>query len=111
MFGPATNRFGWQSYLGAAYGSDHIPPYAAPARATDLAGLPPAFVMVGTLDGFLDEDIDYARRLLAAGVPAELYVIAGAPHAFDSMMPGTGVAQRARQVLEAWLDAKLHPAP
>jgi acetyl esterase/lipase len=111
VFGPATNRFGWQSYLGAAYGTDGMPPYAAPARATDLAGLPPAFVMVGTLDGFLDEDIDYARRLLAAGVPADLYVIAGAPHAFDSMMPGTGVARRARQALEAWLDAKLHAAP
>jgi acetyl esterase/lipase len=110
VWGPAANKFGWQSYLGSAYGSDAISPYAAPARAADLAGLPPAFVIVGSLDGFLDEDIDYARRLLAAGVPAELYVIAGAPHGFDSMMPGTGVTQRARQAMEAWLDAKLHPA-
>jgi hypothetical protein len=44
-------------------------------------------------------------------VPTELYVIAGAPHAFDSIMPGTGVAQRARQAMETWLEAKLHPAP
>ena len=110
LWGPATNRFGWQSYLGSRYGSDDISPYAAAARATDLAGLPPAFVMVGSLDGFLDEDIDYARRLLAAGVPTELYVIAGAPHGFDSMMPGTRVARRARQALETWLDAYLHPS-
>ncbi len=106
---PASNRFGWMSYLGHQYGDD-ISPYAAPARATDLAALPPACVMVGTLDGLLDEDIDYARRLSAAGVPADLHVFAGAPHGFDTMMAGTAVAQRARRTLEAWLEPQLHPA-
>jgi acetyl esterase/lipase len=60
------------SYLGHQYGGDEISPYAVPARAIDLAALPPAFVMVGTLDGLLDEDFDYACRLSAAGVPADL---------------------------------------
>ncbi|MGO9784884.1 MAG: hypothetical protein ACLPKE_35625 [Streptosporangiaceae bacterium] len=55
----------------------------------------------------LDGDIDYARRLTAAGVPADLHVFAGAPLGFDTMMPGTAVAQR---TLEAWLAARLHPA-
>jgi acetyl esterase/lipase len=87
LWGPAPNRFGWQSYLGDRYGRDDVPPYAAAARATDLAGLPPAFV------------------------PADLCVIAGAPHGFDSMMPATGVARRARQAQETWLEARLHPAP
>ena len=51
-----------------------MPIYAAPARADDLAGLPPTFICVGALDGFLDEDVDYANRLLRAGVPVELHV-------------------------------------
>ena len=67
------------SYLGTTYGNHDTPAYAAPARATDLTNLPPAFVMVGNLDGLLDEDIDYARRLIAAGIPTDLHVLAGAP--------------------------------
>ena len=106
---PANNRFGWQSYLGDLYGTDGIPPYAAASRARDLGGLPPAFVMVGTLDGFLDEDMDYARALAAAGVPADLHVLAGAPHGFDTLMPGTAVAARGRQILEEWLGRQLSP--
>ena len=62
-----SNSFGWKAYLGDLYGGDHIPAYAAAARAEDLGGLPPAYVCVGALDGFRDEDIDYARRLLQAG--------------------------------------------
>jgi acetyl esterase/lipase len=107
IWNPASNRFGWQSYLGGRYGTGDIPAYAAAARAADLAGLPPAFVMVGTLDGFLDEDIDYARRLNAAGVATDLHVFAGAPHGFDSLMPGTSVARRGRQVLAEWLGRQL----
>ena len=59
------------------YGTDDVPPYAAAARATDLAGLPPTCVIVGSIDGFRDEDMDYAQRLNQAGVPCELHVIAG----------------------------------
>ncbi|MET0370355.1 MAG: alpha/beta hydrolase [Sphingobium sp.] len=80
------NRFGWASLLG-----DHAaapPPYAAPARAGDLAGLPESFIAVGALDLFLDEDIDYARRLMAAGVPVSLHVVPGAFHGFDGMSAG-----------------------
>ena len=53
-----SNEFGWRSYLGDLYGRDDVPPYAAPARADDLSGLPPALVIVGGADGFRDEDIE-----------------------------------------------------
>jgi acetyl esterase/lipase len=58
-----SNTYGWKSYLGDLYGTENVPSYAAPARATDLSGLPPAFVCVGNVDGFRDEDITYAMRL------------------------------------------------
>lgn len=79
----ASNHFGWSSLLGHEPGIAGVSPYAAPARAETLAGLPPTFIMTGTLDLFLEEDIDYARRLMHAGVPTELHVYAGAFHAFD----------------------------
>ena len=63
-----SNRFGWQSYLGAAFGSPGVPNYAAPSRREDLHGLPPAWIGVGTLDLFHDECVAYAQRLTAAGV-------------------------------------------
>lgn len=90
------NLFGWTSLLGHAPGGEGVSPYAAPARATDLAGLPPTFLSTGALDLFLDEDIDYARRLLRAGVPTELHVYPGAFHAFD-MMEGAKVADQSRR--------------
>jgi triacylglycerol lipase len=80
-----SNEFGWRAYLGNLYGTDDIPSYAAPARAEDLANLPPTYICVGALDGFRDEDIVYAQRLLQAGVPTELHVLPGAPHGFDSI--------------------------
>ncbi|MDA0350591.1 MAG: alpha/beta hydrolase [Chloroflexi bacterium] len=79
-----SNNTGWRAYLGDLFGTDAVPPYAAPTRATNLAGLPAAYVMVGTLDLFLDEDLEYARRLIEAGVPTELKVYPGAPHGFDT---------------------------
>jgi triacylglycerol lipase len=90
------NHFGWSSLLGQAPGGEGVSPYAAPARATDLAGLPPTFIGTGALDLFLDEDVDYARRLIRAGVPTELHVYPGAFHAFDMMELGA-VAQQARR--------------
>ena len=90
------NHFGWSSLLGQAPGGEGVSPYAAPARATDLAGLPPTFIGTGALDLFLEEDLDYARRLLRAGVPTELHVYPGAFHAFD-MMEGAAVAEQARR--------------
>jgi acetyl esterase/lipase len=110
LWGPAPNQFGWRSYLSGLRPGQNTPNYAVPARATNLAGLPPAFITVGNLDGLLDEDVKYAQRLIAAGVPTDLHVFAGAPHAFDSLMAGTAVAQRAGRVLEDWLESQLHPA-
>ncbi|HSV02782.1 MAG TPA: alpha/beta hydrolase [Phenylobacterium sp.] len=89
----ASNRFGWASLLGKAPGSEGHHPYAVPARAEDLKGLPPAFIAVGSLDLFLQEDLDYAGRLLAAGVPTELHVIPGAYHAFEALAPQSAAAQ------------------
>ncbi|MGG6898368.1 MULTISPECIES: alpha/beta hydrolase [Rhizobium] len=62
---------------------NEISPHASPALASDLAGLPPCFMMSGTLDLFLEEDLEYARRLIRAGVPTELHIYPGAFHAFD----------------------------
>jgi acetyl esterase/lipase len=79
----ATNLKGWQALLGDQAGTEGVSPYAAPARATDLARLPAAYLDVGTADLFRDEDIDYAQRLMQAGVPVELHVYPGAYHAFE----------------------------
>jgi acetyl esterase/lipase len=103
---PEANRFGWRSYLGELTDAA-VPAYAAAARATDLARLPRAFVSVGALDGFSDEDIDYAARLRRAGVPTELHVYPGAPHGFDGLAPGTAIAKRANRDIEEWLAAAL----
>lgn len=92
---PHNNHFGWSALLGQAPGGADVSPYAAAARAIDLAGLPPTFIMTGALDLFVDEDIDYARRLIAAGVPTELQVHPGAFHGFD-ILAGAGVADRAQ---------------
>lgn len=76
------SRFGWEALLGQAPGAEGVSMYAAPARATDLSRLPPTFIACGALDLFLDENLDYARRLSFAGVPVELHVYPGAPHGF-----------------------------
>ena len=80
---PHNNRFGWQALLGQEPGGADVSPYAAASRATDLSGLPPTYIMTGALDLFLDEDLDYARRLIRAGVPTELHVYPGGFHGFD----------------------------
>lgn len=80
---PSFNRFGWQALLGEVPGGNGVSPYIAAARAENLAGLPPAYISVGALDLFLEEDIEYARRLLDAGVPTELHVFPGAYHGFE----------------------------
>lgn len=100
---PSSNRFGWSSYLGDRFDTNNIPSHAAPARETDLTGLPPTYIMVGGLDGFADEDIDYATRLNHAGVPVELHVYPGAPHGFEGFAPGAAVSRQARADMNAWL--------
>jgi acetyl esterase/lipase len=88
------NLFAWDAYLGKLAGKDVIPPYASPSLAKDLSGLPPAYVSVGDLDLFLDETIDYAQRLLQAGVPTEFHIYPGAIHGFDGNEETT-IAKRA----------------
>ncbi len=89
-----SNRFGWSALLGHEPGIEGVSPYAAPARAEDLSGLPPTFIGTAALDLFMEEDLEYARRLTRAGVPMELHVWPGAFHAFD-MSPDAGVSQAA----------------
>jgi acetyl esterase/lipase len=100
-----SNRFGWQSYTGLAPGTPGVSPLAAPARSDDLSGLPPAWVGVGTLDLFHDEDLAYAGRLRDAGVGCEVVEVPGAFHGFD-MVAKAAVVQgfRAAQV-DALADA------
>jgi acetyl esterase/lipase len=76
---PAAEK-SWQWYLGDAYGSGDVSPYAAPARATDLSGLPPAYVSVMEFDPLRDEGLDYACRLIQAGVSTELHCFPGTFH-------------------------------
>ena len=94
LWNSGSNRFGWESLLGMAPGSANPPAGSVPARVKDLSGLPPAFISVGALDLFVDEDLDYARRLIAAGVPTELLVVPGAYHGFNGLVPKASVSVR-----------------
>lgn len=86
------NRFGWECFLGRKPGGRSGE--GVPGRTANLAGLPPAWIGVGALDLFLDEDMDYARRLNAADVAAELLVIPGAFHGFDTFGGPSSPGQR-----------------
>ncbi len=90
------NLTAWRHYLGHEPGGDSVSPFAAPARARDLAGLPPAYTMVGTVDLFRDETIDYMSRLSQAGVPVEWHVVPGGFHAFEHAVPDAEVSRRVR---------------
>jgi acetyl esterase/lipase len=93
VWNQATSFAAWEMYLGSELGKN-ASCYAAAARADDLSRLPPAHICVGTEDLFYDEDVDYARRLNAAGVPCELAVFPGLYHAGDVFHPQAGVSQR-----------------
>jgi len=101
----ASNRVGWTALLlgTGRPGDDGIPAAAAPARRADLRGLPPAWIGVGDIDLFHDEDADYARRLGAAGVPVTLDVVPGAPHGFESIAADAPVVRAALARARAWL--------
>ncbi len=98
----------WEVYLGNHREGD-ISPYAAPIRATDLAGLPPTYMMIGTLDLMRDENIEYANRLMQAGVPTELHVYPGASHGFELMVPNASVSKRAADEYVSALKRALNP--
>jgi acetyl esterase/lipase len=84
----AANRMCWRAYLGGLSGAD-VPATAAPARAQDLSGLAPAFLGIGDVDAFLDENLHYAARLSRAGVPTELHVYPGVIHGGFGALPAT----------------------
>jgi acetyl esterase/lipase len=86
---------GWQALLGDAVGGADVPTTAAPARLGDATGLPPAYIEVGQLDLFRDEDTAYATKLSRDGVPVEFHLHPGVPHEFDSIAFDSDVARRA----------------
>jgi acetyl esterase/lipase len=88
------NRTGWHSLLGDAAGGPDTPAHAAPARVADPRGLPPAYIEVGQLDIFRDDDLTYALRLGQAGVPVELHLHPGVPHCFDVIAFNSTAARR-----------------
>ena len=99
---PEKNRFGWSSLLGVPAGSARAPYGAVPARIENVRGLPPTFIGVGSIDLFVDEDMEFGHRLVDAGVPTTLIVYPGMPHAFDGI-PGLSVAKQFRADLTAAL--------
>jgi acetyl esterase/lipase len=103
MWNRQANHVGWTALLGDARGGPDVSPYAAPARATDLSGLPPAFVDVGSADTFRDEDVDYATRIWQAGGIAELHVWPGGFHGFDGIAPHAAMSKAAVAARANWL--------
>jgi acetyl esterase/lipase len=102
------NRNGWTAYLGHAPGVPDVSPYAAPARAADLTGLPPTWIGTGALDLFLEEDAEYALRLIRAGVAVDFAIWPGAYHGFDQS-PDAPVALRATEERQAAIGRALAP--
>ena len=96
------NRFGWTAFLGQPAGSATVPPNSVPARVANLDSLPPAWIGAGSIDLFVDEDVEYARRLIDAGVSTQLDVFPGGYHAFDLLVSHAAVSQR---FCESWTSA------
>ncbi|MFF1574491.1 alpha/beta hydrolase [Leifsonia sp. NPDC058292] len=105
------NDTAWTAILGADRFTDAVSPYAAPARAGDLSALPPAYIEVGSAEVFRDEDIDYARRIWAAGGVAELHVWSGAYHGFSGFSPDANVSRAAIAARDSWLRRTLGVTP
>lgn len=101
------NGFGWRSLLGDVQGGADVPQYAAPARATDLTGLPPAFLDVGSAECLRDEIVAYAARIWQAGGRAELHVWPGGVHAFDREVPDARISRAAVAARHNWLERLL----
>jgi acetyl esterase/lipase len=89
------NFTAWSARLGQQFGADNVLPAAAPARLREFGGLASAYIEVGDLDIFRDENLAYAQRLAAAAVPIELHVHPGAPHGFERFAPRSQLGQRA----------------
>jgi len=102
MWTASANRFAWSSLLGVPAGSSRVKAISVPARVSSVAGLPPAWIGVGSIDLFVEEDMEYARRLLHAGVATELLVVRGAFHGFDLLVPD---AEASKQFSVSWKTA------
>ncbi|MCE7797144.1 alpha/beta hydrolase [Sphingobium sufflavum] len=107
---PANNAQGWTALLGVPAGSSVLPKGSVPARITDVSGLPPTYIAVGSIDIFVNENIAYAQRLIDAGIPVELNVVPGAFHGFDIFASETGLAKRFRARLVDALGAAFRKA-
>lgn len=102
------NEFGWTSLLGSDRGGPDVSQYAAPARAEDLSGLPPAFIDVGSAETFRDEAVTYASRIWQAGGQAELHVWPGGFHGFYEIAPSVPLSQAAKEAQRSWLTRHLN---
>ncbi|MEV7555849.1 alpha/beta hydrolase [Amycolatopsis sp. NPDC089917] len=102
-----SNLTAWTMVLGERRGTPDVSPYAAPARATDLGGLPPTFIDVGAVEVFRDEAVAYASAIWAAGGEAELHVWGGAFHGFHDLAPESAVARSCLAARESWLERLL----
>ncbi|MEU8708328.1 alpha/beta hydrolase [Streptomyces sp. NPDC048565] len=98
-----SNRAGWTALLGERRGAPGVSCYAAPNRAEDLSGLPPAFIEVGSVEALRDEGIAYASRIWQTGGEAELHVWSGAFHSFDEWVPDAVVSRAAHRARVAWM--------
>src|SRR5580698_5354718 len=98
----SANRLAWSSLLGVPAGSSKVPAGAVPARVASVDGLPPAWIGVGSIDLFVEEDMEYAQRLIHAGIATELLVVPGAFHGFDLLVPD---AKASKQFSASWKTA------
>jgi len=104
-----SNRFGWESYLGKKCGAEDVPAYSVPARREDLSGLPPAWIGVGTLDVFHNEDVAYAQKLKKCDVECDIHIAPDAFHGFDVFDPQLSIVQEFRKSQISGLKKYLFP--
>jgi acetyl esterase/lipase len=107
LWSRASNEFGWRALLGDRAGTDDVTIYDAPGRATDLAGLPPTLIDVGSADLFRDEDVAFASTIWASGGDAELHVWPGGYHGFELIAPTCALARDARDARRRWVKRTL----
>jgi acetyl esterase/lipase len=105
------NAIAWDWILAGRRGSKDVSIYAAPARATDLSGLPPTSIDCGSAEVFRDENVAYASKLWEDGVQAELHVWPGAWHAFDMYAPKSRLAKVCQDTRMGWVRRILTAGP
>ncbi|MDR6639476.1 alpha/beta hydrolase [Paenarthrobacter nitroguajacolicus] len=99
----ARNEVGWAALLGSRRGTPDVSPYAAPARASDLNGLPPTFLDVGSAETFRDEVVAFASKIWKSGGQAELHVWPGGFHGYELLAPEAAISRETRAAREAWV--------